>query len=116
MARPHAPRPREDGEVMEKMNSKNFNAAQKHFEKKRIALSEKIKRLTESESIAREQAAHYQKLYEAQKAELEEMKRKLKIAMEYAALSEEDLTRAIERDKHLHDFMGMISVMIQYMV
>ena len=92
---------------------KNFDAAEKHFEKKRIDYEKRIKNLSVALSESREQTAQYKELYEGLKNENEQLKEWVERLLEYTELSMEDIKQACEKDKKLGEAVGMMSTLFK---
>lgn len=90
---------------------KNFDAAEKHFEKKRMDYDKRIKSLSIALNESRGQTAQYKKLYDDLKGENEQLKAWVERLLEYTELSVEDIKQACEKDKKLGEVMGMMSAM-----
>jgi hypothetical protein len=92
---------------------KNFDAAEKHFEKKRIDYEKRIKSLSIALSESREQTSQYKELYEGLKNENEQLKAWVERLLEYTELSMEDIKQACEKDKKLGEAVGMMSALFK---
>ena len=92
---------------------KNFDAAEKHFEKKRIDYEKRIKGLSVALSESREQTEQYKKLYDGLKYENEQLKAWVERLLEYTELSVEDIKQACEKDKKLGEAAGMMSALFK---
>lgn len=80
---------------------KKFDAAEKHFEKKRIKLENEIKSLKTQLDSAHRDTNHYRSLYEITARENEELKEWIERLLEYTELSKEDIKAACEKDKRM---------------
>ena len=78
---------------------KKFDAAEKHFEKKRIQYERKINDLTQQLENAHRDTRHFRSLYEFAERENEELKAWVERLLEYTELSKEDIKAACEKDK-----------------
>ena len=92
---------------------KNFNAAEKHFEKKRIDYEKRINSLSIALSESRRQTSQYKELYEGLKNENEQLKAWVERLLEYTELSMEDIKQACEKDKKVGEAMGMMSALFK---
>ncbi len=78
---------------------KKFDAAEKHFEKKRIQYERHIKYLEDQLSIARAELRAVIAKYDFSERENEELKNWIERLLEYTELSKEDIKAACEKDK-----------------
>jgi bisphosphoglycerate-dependent phosphoglycerate mutase len=92
---------------------KNFDAAEKHFEKKRIDYERRIKSLSIALSESRQQTSQYKELYEGLINENEQLKAWVERLLEYTELSMEDIKQACEKDKKVGEAMSMMSALFK---
>lgn len=90
---------------------KNFDAAEKHFEKKRIEYEKRIKNLSVALSESKQQTSQYKELYESFRNENEQLKAWIERLLEYTELSIDDIKQACEKDKKLGEAVGMMSAL-----
>jgi len=81
------------------MKGKNFNAAEKHFEKKRVQLERRIKDLNEQVENAHRAYYDYRFRAELLERENEELKDWVERLLQYTELPLEDIKAACEKDK-----------------
>ena len=77
---------------------KKFNAAEKHFEKKRLQYENEIKYLKNELDTARKQSKHYQDLYEFDERNIEELNKLVDWLLKHAGLSKEEVKDACKKD------------------
>lgn len=92
---------------------KNFDATEKHFEKKRIDYEKRIKCLSVALSESREQTSQYKEMYEGLRNENEQLKAWVERLLEYTELSMEDIKQACEKDKKVGEAMSMMSALFR---
>ena len=92
---------------------KKFDAAEKHFEKKKCEYEKKIKYLSTELTESREEALEYKRLYESVSGENEQLKAWIERLLEYTELSMEDIKQACEKDKRMGETMKMMSTLFR---
>ncbi|OQB15745.1 MAG: hypothetical protein BWY15_00458 [Firmicutes bacterium ADurb.Bin193] len=91
------------------MKGKKFDAAEKHFEKKRVAMQRAIDiHRAASAEITRENRALKAELYTLQ-AENQQLKDHIERLLEYTELTEADIKKACEKDKAMVDMLKMFN-------
>ena len=89
---------------------KKFDAAQKHFEGKKIELEKQIKALTarvsEQNKTISEQKGHQSAL----SSENQQLKEWIERLLEYTELSKEDIKAACEKDKKIASAMSVFGL------
>ncbi len=89
---------------------KKFDAAQKHFEGKKIELEKQIKALTarvsEQNKTISEQKGHI----DALSSENQQLKEWIERLLEYTELSKEDIKAACEKDKKIASAMSVFGL------
>mgnify|MGYP003288453041 CR=1 FL=1 len=83
------------------MKGKKFDAAEKHFEKKRVAYEKQIKELKEQLERAHRDTNHFRSRAEFYERENDELKHWIERLLEYTELTKEDIKAACEKDKRL---------------
>jgi hypothetical protein len=83
------------------MKGKKFDAAEKHFEKKRMQYEKQIKSLNEQLDNAHRNTDYFRKLYEFAERENEELKNWVERLLEYTHLSKDDIRQACDKDKKM---------------
>lgn len=83
------------------MKGKKFDAAEKHFEKKRITYEKQIKGLKEQLERAHKDTNHFRSMAEFYERENDELKRWIERLLEYTELTKEDIKAACEKDKKM---------------
>ena len=78
---------------------KKFEAAEKHFEKKRIQYEKRIKYLEEQLELTRKDLRKFVSNCDFIERENEELKNWIERLLEYTELSKEDIRAACEKDK-----------------
>lgn len=91
------------------MKGKKFDAAEKHFEKKRVALEKQIKELREQLENAHRDTRLFRTRLEFCERENEELKQWIERLLEYTELSKEDIKAACEKDKRLAEAAKWLS-------
>lgn len=93
------------------MNSKKFNAAEKHFEKKRVELTKQIDHYKQwAQSVINENRELKQTIYELENENIH-LKEHIERLLAYTELSQDDIKNACEKDKHLSDlYSAMTSI------
>lgn len=92
---------------------KKFDAAEKHFEKKKCEYDRKIKSLTIALKESREETLKYKTLYEDISGENEQLKAWIERLLEYTELSMEDIKQACEKDKRMGETMQMMKTLFK---
>lgn len=94
---------------------KQFSAAEKHFEKKRLLYEKQIKHLnscvSDQKAIISNQEAKIQSL-STENTQLHEWIERL---LEYTELSKEDIKEACEKDKKLGSLLGIMDIAMRFM-
>lgn len=93
---------------------KKFDAAEKHFEKKKCEYDRKIKSLTIALKESREETLKYKRLYEDANGENEQLKAWIERLLEYTELSMEDIKQACEKDKRMGETMKMMTTLFKF--
>ncbi len=88
---------------------KNFDAAEKHFEKKRAQYEKRIKDLNQQLENAHRDTRHFRSRYEFLQRENEELKNWIERLLEYTELSKEDIKAACEKDKQAAEALSWLS-------
>lgn len=88
---------------------KKFNAAEKHFEKKRIQYEKRIKSLEQQLESAHRDTRHFRSKFEFLERENEELKNWVERLLEYTELSEEDIKAACEKDKKAAEALSWLN-------
>lgn len=88
---------------------KKFDAAEKHFEKKRIKYEAEIKSLKSQVENAHRDTRHFRSLYEITARENEELKEWIERLLEYTELSKDDIKAVCEKDKRMGEAMNWLS-------
>lgn len=91
------------------MKGKKFNAAEKHFEKKRIQYEKQIKYLEEQLKQSRFEmriAIEKREFFERENQELKDWVERL---LQYTELSKEDIKEACEKDKRMGEALAWLS-------
>jgi predicted RNase H-like nuclease (RuvC/YqgF family) len=91
------------------MNSKRFNAAEKHFEKKRIQLEKRIKSLEQQLESAHRDTRIFRSRMEFLEIENEELKDWVERLLQYTELSKEDIKAACEKDKCMGEAVSWLT-------
>lgn len=78
---------------------KKFDAAEKHFEKKRVQYEKRIKELKQQLEYAHRDTRLFRSRSEFLERENEELKNWIERLLEYTELSKEDIKAACEKDK-----------------
>jgi chromosome segregation ATPase len=86
-------------------HGKKFDAAEKHFEKKRVQLDRKIKDLTEQRDNFYKLMNDYKGKFELLERENEELKNWIERLLEYTELTQDDIKAACEKDKQMASAM-----------
>ena len=93
------------------MNSKNFNAAEKHFEKKRIKMQNEIDYLSQRTINAVDKLDTKIKEVQALKEENDELKKKIELLMTNANMTKEDVARLCCASETLHSINAVASML-----
>ena len=88
---------------------KKFDAAEKHFEKKRVQYEKRIKDLNQQLENAHRDTRHFRSQYEFLQRENEELKNWIERLLEYTELSKEDIIAACEKDKRAAEALSWLS-------
>lgn len=83
------------------MKGKKFDAAEKHFEKKRIAYEKQIKELDRQLECSHRDLRYFRSRAEFYERENDELKRWIERLLEYTELTKEDIKAACEKDKRM---------------
>ena len=92
---------------------KRFDAAEKHFEKRKCEYEKKIKYLSAELAESKHEALEYKKLYEDVSGENEQLKAWIERLLEYTELSMEDIKQACEKDKRMGEAAKMMSTLFK---
>ena len=87
---------------------KKFDAAEKHFEKKRIQYEKRIKYLEEQLDLTRKDLRAITSKYDFSLRENEELKSWIERLLEYTELSKEDIRAACEKDKRASEALSWL--------
>lgn len=82
-------------------HGKKFDAAEKHFEKKRVQLERDIKSVKEQRDTFYKQMIEYKSKFEFLERENEELTNWIERLLEYTELTKEDIKAACEKDKRM---------------
>lgn len=93
---------------------KNFNAAEKHFEKKRLSYEKKIRCLTLELDESRKESAKYKELYQKSVNENTQLKEWVERLLEYTELSKEDIERACKKDIQTKESLEKLSALFKF--
>ena len=88
---------------------KKFDAAEKHFEKKRVQYEKRIKDLNQQLENAHRDTRYFRSRYEFLQRENEELKNWIERLLEYTELSQEDIKAACEKDKRAAEALSWLS-------
>lgn len=88
---------------------KKFDAAEKHFEKKRIQYEKRIKDLEQQLENAHRDTRLFRSQFELVERENEELKNWVERLLEYTELSEEDIKTACEKDKKAAEALSWLA-------
>ena len=88
---------------------KKFDAAEKHFEKKRQEYENTIKCLNNALKESRQETIKYKTAYENAIGENEQLKSWIERLLEYTELSIEDIKEACEKDKRMGESMKLLN-------
>jgi hypothetical protein len=92
------------------MRGKKFNAAEKHFKEKELELRKEMKRYIDFADEIKVANSLLFKENEKLKIENTEIKMKYEQLLEYSKLSEDDIQRALKRDKSLEQVNSLINM------
>lgn len=87
---------------------KKFDAAEKHFEKKRIQYEKCIKELEQQVKNAHKDIYYFRSKFEFLERENEELKNWVERLLEYTELSKEDIRAACEKDKAMAESLSWL--------
>ena len=93
---------------------KKFNAAEKHFEKKRQEYENTIKRIDNALKESRAETIKYKTAYENATTENEQLKAWIERLLEYTELSIEDIKEACEKDKRMGEAVKMLTGLMKF--
>lgn len=91
------------------MKGKKFDAAEKHFAKKRDEYLKRIKSLEQQLENAHKDTRLYRTQCEFYERENEELKNWIERLLEYTELSKEDIKAACEKDKRLGEAAKLLA-------
>lgn len=91
------------------MKGKKFDAAEKHFEKRRTQYEKRIKYLEEQLDYTRKELHDTIAKYDFCKRENEELKDWVERLLQYTELSKEDIKEACEKDKRMGEALSWLS-------
>lgn len=89
---------------------KKFDAAQKHFEGKKIELEKQIKALTARVSEKNKTISEQRGQIDALSSENQQLKEWIERLLEYTELSKEDIKAACEKDKKIASAMSVFGL------
>ena len=89
---------------------KKFDAAQKHFEGKKIELEKQIKVLTSRVSEQNKTISEQRGQIDALSSENQQLKEWIERLLEYTELSKEDIKAACEKDKKIASAMSVFGL------
>ena len=89
---------------------KKFDAAQKHFEGKKIELEKQIKALTARVSEQNKTISEQRGQIDALSSENQQLKEWIERLLEYTELSKEDIKAACEKDKKIASAMSVFGL------
>lgn len=89
---------------------KKFDAAQKHFEGKKIELEKQIKALTARVSEQNKTISEQKGQIDALSTENQQLKEWIERLLEYTELSKEDIKAACEKDKKIASAMSVFGL------
>lgn len=89
---------------------KKFDAAQKHFEGKKIELEKQIKVLTARVSEQNKTISEQRRQIDALSSENQQLKEWIERLLEYTELSKEDIKAACEKDKKIASAMSVFGL------
>lgn len=89
---------------------KKFDAAQKHFEGKKIELEKQIKALTARVSEQNKTISEQRGQIDALSSENQQLKEWIERLLEYTELSKEDIKAACEKDKKIASAMSIFGL------
>lgn len=89
---------------------KKFDAAQKHFEGKKIELEKQIKALTARVSEQNKIVSEQKGQIDALSSENQQLKEWIERLLEYTELSKEDIKAACEKDKKIASAMSVFGL------
>lgn len=89
---------------------KKFDAAQKHFEGKKIELEKQIKALTARVSEQNKTISEQKEQIDALSSENQQLKEWIERLLEYTELSKEDIKAACEKDKKIASAMSVFGL------
>ena len=89
---------------------KKFDAAQKHFEGKKIELEKQIKYLTARVSEQNKTISEQKGQIDALSSENQQLKEWIERLLEYTELSKEDIKAACEKDKKIASAMSVFGL------
>lgn len=89
---------------------KKFDAAQKHFEGKKIELEKQIKALTACVNEQNKTISEQRGQIDALSSENQQLKEWIERLLEYTELSKEDIKAACEKDKKIASAMSVFGL------
>lgn len=89
---------------------KKFDAAQRHFEGKKIELEKQIKALTARVSEQNKTISEQKGQIDALSSENQQLKEWIERLLEYTELSKEDIKAACEKDKKIASAMSVFGL------
>lgn len=89
---------------------KKFDAAQKHFEGKKIELEKQIKALTARVNEQNKTISEQRGQIDALSSENQQLKEWIERLLEYTELSKEDIKAACEKDKKIASAMSVFGL------
>lgn len=91
------------------MRGKKFDAAEKHFEKKRLRYEKQIKELCKQAEYNHGEIQHLRSKCELAERENEELKNWVERLLEYTELTKDDIRKACEKDKRMAEAAEWLS-------
>jgi ABC-type phosphate transport system auxiliary subunit len=96
------------------VNSKNFNAAEKHFEKKRIQIQKQLDAYIALNADLRHEKSVLEGQVRTLQADLEQHKEWIERLLTYTELNIEDIKKACEKDKQVADTFKALNSLSGY--
>lgn len=93
---------------------KKFDAAEKHFEKKRIEYEKKIRYLTNMVSEQNKTIVSNKEKISILESENTRLKEWIERLLDYTELSKEDIKVACEKDKKMSESLDMLKILSGY--
>jgi len=96
------------------VNSKNFNAAEKHFEKKRVQMQKQINDYIKYSTNLRHEKAELEGQVRTLQADLEQHKEWIDRLLTYTELDIGDIKKACEKDKQVAGTLKSLNFLSGY--